>query len=338
MDTEKKAVVANPLLAREVRPVLKLKEFFEGWEASKDFDEMLGRLHTGFNVPVQEYAGQEYDEIDLLIFYFSIADGWTDGYIFQVPADKGKKYQVGYDGNGNLKFKAPSELRQELARKAFDMLCLHFFKKVELPHRHHEDFNNVWERTISCERVLSAIQFFFRTEKGIGSTIKIRNFSYRSERSHGEQHAVSFLLNLTHFMWEWEGLEVPSWFSNKEAKERHNLEMRKRLDSAKPWMIEVLAYLNRLDILGEWLLELDGHCLEKLKEIAMRNELRADRYPFKSRPVATLDEACYVGSKAAWLLKEYELKKSEHQRLEMICAAELKKQEAEQELKKLSRD
>jgi hypothetical protein len=100
-------------------------------------------------------------------------------------------------------------------------------------------------------------------------------------------------------------------------------------------MIEVLAQLDRLDILKKWLLELDAACLAKLKEIAFRNKL--DKYERdEERNVATLDEACYLGSKSAWLLKEYELKKRESGRLSKIREARQRKAEADQTIAELS--
>lgn len=61
------------------------------------------------------------------------------------------------------------------------------------------------------------------------------------------------------------------------------------------------------------------------------------RHPvLNDRPVATLDEACYVGSMTAWFLEEYELRKREHNRLELILEAERQKEEADQQIKKLT--
>ena len=329
----KKDVMVNPLLTREVRPALNLKEFFERWEASRDFDEMLGRLHRGFNVPLERaYQGKD-EYIDFLTFYFSIADGWTYEDNLRSPADEEKRYRTGWEKRGNIEWKTPSEFRQMLARKAFDMLCQNFFKSKSMVGSHDSE-----QEMEIILKLLPLIQNFFRAEKQrFGENIVIRNIAARFDRrSPGEEYAINFLLKLANFIWEWQELEVPSWSSNKEAEERQNVELRSLLDSTKPWMVEVLSCLDRLDILRKWLLALDRPCLAKLKEIAMRNELRVDRYLFRSRPVATIDEACYIGSKAAWLLKEYELKKSEHQRLMAIHAAQLKKMEAEQELKKLS--
>lgn len=50
----------------------------------------------------------------------------------------------------------------------------------------------------------------------------------------------------------------------------------------------------------------------------------------------SLDEACYLGSKAGWLLKEYELKKREHERLNAILKAEKEIKTAEQKLQQLT--
>ena len=105
----KKDVMVNPLLTREVRPALNLKEFFERWEASRDFDEMLGRLHRGFNVPLERaYQGKD-EYIDFLTFYFSIADGWTYEDNLRSPADEEKRYRTGWEKRGNIEWKTPNK-------------------------------------------------------------------------------------------------------------------------------------------------------------------------------------------------------------------------------------
>jgi hypothetical protein len=82
-------------------------------------------------------------------------------------------------------------------------------------------------------------------------------------------------------------------------------------------MVEVLVALGRLEVLRKYLLELlePDPCLAKLKEIALREHFSNHHNLVREdRPVASLDEACYLGSEAAWLLKEYELMTKEYTR------------------------
>jgi hypothetical protein len=329
-------------LTREIRPERNWAELMERWQAAVTLGDMLGIAHRGFKVSLEycNYREKRYDEIDRLTFYFVNACGWADDELLELSGDKEKKYRVDYDQDGKGIKKTPVELRQELARKFFDMLCLNFFKAELFSKDKDYHGGTRWEQMIISERLFLVIQNFFKPEKtyfGYG----IRNLSYYDDkRSHNEQRAISFLMSLAKFIWKWKEEEIDSWQSpeQQEEKRKRNIKIRSRLDSAKPWMIEVLLKLDSLDILYKWILELDKNCLTKLKEIALRNKFNDIYHPVKrDRTVATLDEAKYLGSKAAWFLAEYDLKKSEHKRLTSILEAERKKEDADREIKKLTK-
>jgi len=334
-------------LTREIHPICNLAEFFVRWQAAKTFEEMLGLLHVGFNVSLGrgQYGEKEYDEIDRLIFYFTIADKWVDKYLLRLPKDGDTEYVVGYDlKTGYVIKKKLSELRQELARKAFDMLCTNFFSRIELlgGGRNGNDFADKWEETIVSERFFPIILNFFRTEKErFGDDIVIRNLSRRyDKRSHNERQAVEFLLNLAKFLWGWkepEPNELPYDNNEKRKYLEYLAALRSRVDGAKPWMIEILTQLDELDVLRKWTLELNVACIAKLEEIALRNEFSEHLHPVvKTRPVDTIEEACYLGSNAGWFLKFHELKTREYRRLNAILEAERGKIEADRTIEKLS--
>lgn len=329
--SEEKQIIHN-LFTREVRPIHNWHEWLERWQSATTVEEMLGLLHTGFNVSLEhsQYGEKEYDSIDRDIFYFTIADGWADDYLLRTPLDEKKHYPFGRDEHGRTVHKSASEIRQVVALKAFDMLCLNFFR-VELKE----------DGRIASARLFPIILDFFRIEQPhFGTRFEIRNLNRSNwrELSHNEQLARKFLLNLARFVWGWK--EVDTRFyrgKDKEAAEKWITEMRARLDAAKPWMVEVLVNLDGFDLLREWMLELDKPCLAKLKEIALRSELSQYGHPVvKNRKVTALDEACYTGSRAAWLLKERELKMREGERLKAILAAEHQKEEANQKIQKLT--
>jgi len=330
----------------EIRTIRNFCEWVSLWQKSETKEQKLGLLHVGFIVSLQRFSifEKKYDEIDRLIPYFAIANGWDDDCLLELLEDGSKKYFVGYDKLGSRITKMPKELRQEVARKAFNMLCLNYFSKVELmvSGRRGDEFARDWEEAITSERLFPVIQNFFMVQKGILNKIEIRNLSSGKERrSHNEQQAVEFLLNLARFIWGRKKLSEP-YYPNKDEEKKYRKylsELCVRIDLAKPWMIEILNYIDRLDVLQKWMLDLDETCLKKLKEIALRNELSEydhSHFVKKSRPVANLDEACYVGSRAAWFLKEHELKKREHARLKGIREAEEKIAEANSRIKELA--
>ena len=202
-------------------------------------------------------------------------------------------------------------------------------------------FNSSWKMQITSEQLFPAILNFFAAEKSTFDSIRIRNiFSYGNERSHNEELAVNFLLNLARFIFGWRERKIWDGMERelREEMEAENVTVRSRLDSAKPWMIEVLSYLNHLVLLRKWILELDGPCLAKLKEIALRSELSYYQHPVKgNRSVASTEEACLAGSPAALLLNEYELKMGVYNRLTAILEAEQQKEDALREAEEKSR-
>lgn len=341
-------IAIHNLFSREIRPFHNWKEWLDRWQAAVCIEEMLGLLLVGFNVSLENhvYGEKKYDLIDRLIFYFTIADGWDNHYLLEVPGEEKRKYGFGCDKDGYVTEKGQSELRQVLAQKAFNTLCLNFFKanlkKCDMTEREKNQSKYFWETVIFSEQLFPVIQNFFRAEKEeCGNDFRIRNLSngsYRLEhQSHNEQQTLNFLLDMATFIWEWREREVYSHSSHKDDEIKWNVEMRSRVDESKPWMIELLAGFNKLGLLRKWILELDNECLAKLKEIALRNKLSRHLYPVgEDRLVATIDEACYAGSEAAWFLKEHEIKTKENNRLEKIRTAEQAIEKADRELKNLT--
>jgi len=338
---QKDETAIHTLLTREIRPIRNWNEWLARWQAAEDIQWMESLLHVGFSISFErQYGEREYDRVDRYIFYFTIADGWADDYLLKLKEDEGRTYSVGQDANWNTINKTPSELRQQVARKAFNMLCMNLFK-IDLGGtdiRGDGRFDRIWEESIASERLLPVIQNFFRLEESrYGSSIRIRNLSYPgNRRPHNEQQAINFLLNLAKFLWGWKKPNT-QFSSNKDEMDKHFAAKRVCLDAAKPWMTEILVELNELDVLRERILELDDACLAKLREIALHAELSNFRHPvMEDRSVATLNEACYVDSRSAWLLKVHELKAREDGRLRMIRESEQQKVDADYRIQKLT--
>ncbi len=298
-------IVPIPIRDRTIDTIRNWHEFLMLWNQAKTLEQMLGLLHTGYSVPLEPRDCNEpwYSEVDRLEFYFfAAADGWADKRQFRNSIDEGMYRLV--DGVQ----KSQSEIQLILAQKAFDILCQNFFKKgssalgmYALADLH--DYTG---------RFSSAILKFFRAEKEQGDdNVGIRNLHNRigGFRSSNEKSAVAFLLNLAECVW-----------THAESQDKpHYLAW---LETMRPWTIELLSFLGKLDVLEKRLLSLDESSLAKLEEIALRSKLLWHYHPVaKDRPVATLDEACLAGSKEARLLKERDLIQAEQKRLEAICCS-----------------
>lgn len=342
MSTEQettKEVAVHPLFTRDVRPIYNWNEWLAHWQTAKNIEWIESLLHCGFNISLEryEYGETEYNHIDRIMFYFTIADGWADYYLLKASRED-EQYHVGYDKNGNRINKSTSDLRKQIAQKAFDMLCQNFFKEKE--YQYEDSESNFWS-TVFSEKLFPIIQNFFRAKKeSIGDRIEICNLHGRVDRqSHNEQLVVDFLLKLAKFIWEWEEMEIHSYWKEEEKKDtrEYNLRRRADIDGAKLWMIEVLNQLDKLDVVRPWMLGLNKPCLDKLKEIAMRSKLSKYNHDVEEdRLVATLDEARLVNSKAAWFLEEYRLKTKEIERLRVIHEAKLAAEKAQRNLERLT--
>ena len=316
----------HPLLEKDVRPIFNWHDWLAHWETAKTLQELEGLLHCGFNVSMENrYDQGEYHDVDRFVFYLRVADGWDGWWSIEHKTDEREDcFLVCYDTSRREIKKKESELRKHLASKAFSMLCSGLFKEIEdiaKISNFHSYFHAV--NAIIDKRLLSAIQNFFRIQEiPYGSQVRIRNLPYW-EKSHLTQQATNFLLSLAEIFW-----------GQRNAGE----EIQTLINSAKPWMIEILAQLGSLDFFGRGrLFLLDETCLAKLKEIALRKEFSHFSSPFVAdRLVVSLDEACYLDSEAGWLLKKHELLTREDKRLKAILEAESDKKEADQRIRKLS--
>ena len=343
---------------QEVRTPKNWAEFLKFAGEATTLIQKVGLVHGIFDFETgrgkwNNDAGKyvEYTNFDRLEFLFGVADGWADKSLLRTDGvhwfNDETKYLVGYDRNGNHIKRTESEQRQVLARKAFDMLVAHFFKMPEI-REDHSDRENVetrWMMDFVFGPIFPIVQSFFRFEEEKRFRAGIRNLSLDVDRcSNSERQAIDFLLKLTKFLWSWKDPRVSYWGKSPEDKVRQKKEeekilaMRTVVDGAKPWMIEVLTQLHELHLLEKWILELDDSCLATLKKISLRNELRQHLNPVsENRKVATVDEACYLGSPAGWLLKKHELMNREYKRLTKIRDAERKKRDADREIENLTK-
>ncbi|GEM_PF-1394943 len=339
------------------RPPRNWGEWLERARAAETIHEKLGLLHGAFEVELGRgdwdhaaKAFREYSDSGRIETFFEIADGWADKDLLRTEGVRWSdepRCRIGRDSRNQLE-RTESEQRQQLARKAFDMLVVNFFKMPEIRGDEFDRGNMEarWIKDFVFGPLFPVVQNFFRIhnyEKE--GHAYVRNLSLHGEqRLQNEKVVVNFLLKLPKFLWSWKDPEISYWGKSPEDVARQEKEkdgvlaMRTVVDGAKPWMIEVLAVLRELDLLEKWILELDGSCLAMLKKIALRNQFGTHIHPVtKDRRVVTIDEACYLGSPAGWLLKKHELMTREHKRLNAIRSAEWKRQDADRTIEKLTK-
>ena len=312
------------------------------WENAETREIKKSLIFYGLEVPVGGNLPSEkkYDEIDRIIFYLQIADGWTSASKFIAKNDR---EHLIINKDGRRERKTSDELRQMLAQMAFDMLCAKIFKPAIKNAKEAWKEFRFWSEYIISDRLLSSIKEFFRTEIDNTSSrerVEIDNlYFWKESKSSRKILAKNFLVQLVEVIWDLQEVEIKSYWDEEriEKYRKWNHDTRTLLDSSRPWTVEILVALNRLDVLRKRILRLDQTSLDKLKEIALGNELSEHSNPVSAvRQVPSLDEACYVGSPSAWFVKEHELKTSEHERLEKILETEEQISSAKESLKKLA--
>lgn len=320
--------VATP----DIRPIKDLNEWFSFFETAETLEEHIWLLHIGFDMEVADldYRRKQTEvqltSFDRIICYLNFADGHEgDVDDIQLREERGYNHYYGRDQNQNRNKLDPGGLRRLLAQKAFTQLCNHFFKKY-LPEG-DRDPEEGWAVRI-VENLLPELQYFFRMEYNYRNTLRNLRGTWYTPK-HEVEIVVKFLVNLARFLWEWEGQRL--WHGKEEEvrqRDEANAKFQATLDAAKPWMIEVLYEIGKIDLLRRYLLRLEPASLDKLREIAYRKKFDKHKHPVaENRSVKTIDEAIYVGSVPARLLKEYESIKGVDEKLRAI--QERKQQQAE---------
>ncbi len=340
----------HDLFSRPIRPIFNWAEWLEHWQKATVIEEMLGLLHVGFNVPVnsrRKYGEKEYTEQDRLIFYFGLGDSWMSSFgLSGEEEDHSFQFDVGFDAHGNCISKTVQDLRQMVATKAFGSLYQNLFRAELQPRIDNDDRGDdahriYWENILITE-LFPVIMHFFRAEQPTNdrTDVRIRNLRlHRDEPSHQEKTALGFLLKMAQFLWRWEEVEIRTYMNaTAQATVRSgNEHIRQKIDSAKPWMVEVLCEAGRLDILAKYWLKLDKVTIAKLKDIALRGELKAYKhFVKKDRRVRNLDEACFAGSEAAWFLKRHELLLQQYKFFSEAKCLEEEKLEVQEKLRQLT--
>lgn len=301
----------------------------------------ISALHEGYNTSIERsYGGgldePTYTEEDRAIFYLKVADGYKQVWDHQIPEDEGKKFYDGFDKFGQTEWKVPTQLRQEVALKAFIILCQNFFNLVLYYAKDIRQFDGRWESFIVSEKLFPSIQNFFRFKKQPDGDINVRNLPYGKELSHNEQIVVTFLKNLAIFLWEgWKEREVEGYLGIEYRKrtEEANASRARNILNMKLWMIEILSQLREINLVEKWLPTFEPACLEKMREIAMRATLSPGKHPVKQeRKVNSVAEAVLAGSRSAKIIALHEIAVNEINRLKPILDLECEIEHAQRKL------
>ncbi len=232
----------NPLLDwNEVQHIVDWKYWLKLWNEVGLTEFRHSLLHFGFATPCDNYQ----EPLDRIRFYLTVADGHAKSKYMERPDEKqaGIPLESAFNSyRTTLGYvRHPSELRQKIARKAFEVLCPNFFHD----RRDTNDTRSpVWTEEVLQKKVLPTLLWFLRVE---GEHL-INGVTW-TRSDHQMKIFVDFAFKFCRFAWKY-------------------------LDTRRPQLVQILAALGKTYVL----LDEDAYPMNKpallmLKKLAMSHEL-----------------------------------------------------------------
>lgn len=298
---------SHPLMAWQPSCIGSIKQWFEEWENAVLAERKQELLFIGFDVSAESTEAR----VSRLKHYLAVAEdhiGRTS--IFSIAPIDDHEYHC----NTVFGRKKMHELRPIISQKAFEMLCLKFFKN-ETQSEHERPS---WGYLMSHEEVLKSVMYFFRLEKSNSRLFMNLRYSTLRKNDHRTLIAVEFLREFISSAWpeDEDHARVSGWW---------DVDTLNMFRDYYPNFVDILYGLGWLNLLLERYSNVDKFSLARLKELA-----------FAGSKHKTIEEAIFNGSYAANVFHLLEIKKRESKRQEEIRRAKLAAQEAEERLKNLN--
>lgn len=283
-------------------------EWLKRWKIAKYQPEFLGLLHC---------FAEEENYILLcaegVSFVLEIADGYS-GINFSKPEERDSGEKIYRD-------------RKAIAQKAFQVLCLKFFRggteNHPLPH---------WWWMLKDEALFQKVLWFLRPRE----RYQPRNYRFQDQEDlvHPHNLFAKFLDEFPKLGWEFASLH------HRYEDCWPDEDTRARMVATRPQFIEIIVEMRRLSWLSAQ--ELDDASINKLTELALGEKLSLppkldggmeDTY----RKSETLEEACLGGSVAAKMLLLYRVAQKERKRLAALYEVEEQRRALNKRAEKLKK-
>ncbi len=278
----------HPLLQFVPTDLKAFEEWLDKWDTT-NLAIKLGLLHS-----LTMEDGWWPQEPKLISLLLEVADGHASEHNF-VIADE-------FDYN---RHKARN--RRLIARKAFSVLCLKFFKDAK------ESWEKpLWWWILQNEELFQKVLWFLGRREN-QYCLSCRDFSSSDPSTHQQGVFRTFVQKFAQLGWEFKSVDNRCWDSGV------NDSVRKRLITARPQFIDLLCALRELD----WLegKELDSASLNRLTEMANENVYLPPVKVCAShsfRKPISLEEAVFGGSIPARILLLYRVYKKEQKRIDAL--------------------
>lgn len=280
----------HPLNQWKPRVLYSWKEWTDEWKKAELLEFRLSLLHHGFDL--QNLSGEDW--LSRIMFYLDVADGHNSSCLnfldFSLNSSERSQYMTA---------------RGKTSRKAFQSLCLNFFKdKNSLPS---------WTQVVkNLPDLMNKILWFLRPEEGILKNIPETDDNY-------SRIAYAFATAFCKLIWE--SSFPPSWDRNPQ------------LESARPQIIQILCTMGEADYFHK---TANKYPMDIKSLFTLKQFVNDEVFVWRGETVkpSSLEEAMFYGSSAAKALHILISIKKEEKRLRRIAQAERERLVAERRLKK----
>lgn len=303
--------MGHPLVEKKIKGIRCWSEWEQMWNAAAYAEQLHGLLHVGFNVIT--YSNEHLERIR---FYLAVASDHGNSDELRHPDEP---VHESSDPSG---FGWPCrrrDLRMTVARKAFEVLCLNFFRG-----RDSRGLDADQKSAIAHPKTLQSIISFFLKGNSTSTGLYLENRDGDSD-SHFNVIIYTFLDRV-----------IDEILRTSLVEEDIQSAVVKCHISMRSSCVELLYRMQKLDVLLEKKQALDDACMIKLQELTMKKSMFFHRENAMRLPT-NVEEAAAFGSKPAQILLILRLRQREVARLDEIYRLEEERAEADRKLKQLQR-
>jgi len=240
------------------------------WQETSHVEELMGLLHVACDVSARDQANRT----EFFAFLMSAADGWRD------ESFMGSRNDI------------ENALRQTLAEKAFKMLSEYGFRRRQPGDDGQPEWLRFWLRDALYFALLR-----FLDDGDRRSGLLARNLSHDPPRTHHEDWAHAFAVNLIAKTWDIDD-GARGIFYHFEDESRAI--WRRHCADARPRYVRILHGIGRLDLLTRLPMGMESEEHRVLRDLALRS-------PFlPTETYDTLELALLKGWPAARVLVQVE--------------------------------
>ncbi len=307
----------HPMKEKKISYIKSREEWKKHWDETSNVEELISLLHFGLDIPG---SGRHGEWAEHIVFYLSIAHGYQNqsNWIDSVECNGICHYWKTAVDPGQSD---PSYVRQQVARKAWKMLCTKIFGPLVAKPLTEIEVARKWLSYLEDDAIVSAFIGFFS---------EVANIPHRfSSLDHDISVVMGFLKIFVTVGWGYDHIMARvSYFdaSNLDRFAHHRPKLLKIIDRLRLWD-EVF-----IDDQLRWK-RLSDADLEKIDQLIKEHWTS---YSGTKEEPYSLEAAAFQGWKNARFLLLARLLKKEESRQVELQEARRQKGKAERRLKEIS--